>query len=98
MKDKTCVLVTGGFDPLHEGHLALFKHAREYGDYLFVGVNSDKWLERKKGKAFMSETTRLNIVKELSCVDNALFFDVINTTFSFSICNSFANIRTVSTH
>ena len=75
MKDKTCVLVTGGFDPLHEGHLALFKHAREYGDYLFVGVNSDKWLERKKGKSFMSETTRLNIVKELSCVDNALFFD-----------------------
>ena len=45
MKDKTCVLVTGGFDPLHEGHLALFRHAREYGDYLFVGVNSDKWLE-----------------------------------------------------
>ena len=75
MKDKTCVLVTGGFDPLHEGHLALFRHAREYGDYLFVGVNSDKWLERKKGKSFMSETTRLNIVKELSCVDNALFFD-----------------------
>ena len=52
MKDKTCVLVTGGFDPLHEGHLALFRHAREYGDYLFVGVNSDKWLERKKGKVF----------------------------------------------
>jgi len=75
MRDKTCVLVTGGFDPLHEGHLALFKHAREYGDYLFVGVNSDHWLERKKGKPFMSQETRLNIIKELSCVDNALFFD-----------------------
>tara|TARA_B100000965_G_scaffold291923_1_gene249723 strand:- start:817 stop:1632 length:816 start_codon:yes stop_codon:yes gene_type:complete len=75
MKDRKVALVTGGFDPLHDGHLALFRHAREYGDYLFVGVNSDYWLERKKGKAFMEKETRLNIIKELSCVDNALFFD-----------------------
>ena len=88
MKDKTCVLVTGGFDPLHEGHLALFKHAREYGDYLFVGVNSDKWLERKKGKAFMSETTRLNIVKELFFVK--IVIDCKTRIISSNISNVFS--------
>ena len=35
------VLVTGGFDPIHKGHIALFKHARAYGTHLVVGLNSD---------------------------------------------------------
>ena len=42
------VLVTGGFDPLHSGHLAYFKAAKELGDKLVVGINSDEWLTRKK--------------------------------------------------
>ncbi len=42
------VLVTGGFDPLHAGHIAYFKAARQLGDKLVVGVNSDAWLTRKK--------------------------------------------------
>ena len=45
------VLVTGGFDPLHSGHILLLNSAKTYGEYLVVGVNSDAWLERKKGKA-----------------------------------------------
>ena len=53
------ILVTGGFDPLHSGHIAYFKEAKKLGDRLVVGLNSDEWLERKKGKAFMpwNETT-----------------------------------------
>ena len=47
----TCVLVTGGFDPLHSGHIAYFKASKElakYGGKLYVGCNSDDWLRRKK--------------------------------------------------
>ena len=47
------VLVTGGFDPLHSGHIEYFKEAKKLGDKLIVGLNSDSWLERKKGRAFM---------------------------------------------
>ena len=48
------VLVTGGFDPIHSGHIAYFNEAKELGDILIVGVNSDEWLTRKKGQPFMS--------------------------------------------
>ena len=57
------VLVTGGFDPLHSGHISYFNHASKLGDYLIVGINSDKWLIRKKGFYFMSLKERSLIVK-----------------------------------
>jgi len=47
------VVVSGGFDPLHSGHIAYFKSARKLGDKLVVAVNSDDWLTRKKGRPFM---------------------------------------------
>ena len=72
---ETIVLVTGGFDPLHSGHIAYFKAARELGDKLIVGLNSDKWLERKKGRAFMPIRERVNIVKHLRMVDHTVLFD-----------------------
>ena len=69
------VLVTGGFDPLHSGHIAYFKAARELGDHLVVGLNSDEWLTRKKGRPFMPIEERAAIVKELACVDEVIAFD-----------------------
>jgi|TARA_B110000305_G_C19450439_1_gene647578 cytidyltransferase-like protein len=69
------VLVTGGFDPLHSGHLAYFKAAKKLGDKLIVGLNSDKWLTEKKGQPFMPFAERLAIIRELECVDNVLSFD-----------------------
>jgi cytidyltransferase-like protein len=69
------VLVTGGFDPLHSGHIAYFKEARTLGDMLIVGLNSDEWLERKKGQAFMPWNERLCIVNNLSMVDEVYTFD-----------------------
>ena len=68
------VLVTGGFDPLHSGHIAYFKAARELGDHLVVGVNSDDWLTRKKGRPFMPFEERCTIIKELACVDEVIGF------------------------
>ena len=68
------VLVTGGFDPLHSGHIEYFKAAKELGDHLVVGVNSDDWLTRKKGRPFMPFEERCAIIKELSCVDEVIGF------------------------
>jgi len=72
---KRIVLVTGGFDPLHSGHIAYFKAAKELGDILIVGLNSDEWLERKKGRAFMPWNERLCIINNLSMVHEVYTFD-----------------------
>lgn len=69
------VLVTGGFDPLHSGHIEYFKSAKKLGDKLIVGVNSDAWLVRKKSKAFMSIEERLSIIRNLKYVDDTLEFN-----------------------
>lgn len=69
------VLVTGGFDPVHSGHIAYFKAARALGDMLIVGLNSDEWLERKKGRAFMPWNERLCVINNLSMVDEVYTFD-----------------------
>lgn len=69
------VLITGGFDPLHSGHIAYIKEAKKLGDVLVVGVNSDEWLIRKKNQPFMSWNERATIIQELSCVDEVISFD-----------------------
>jgi cytidyltransferase-like protein len=69
------VLTTGGFDPLHSGHIAYFKAAKALGDKLIVGVNSDQWLERKKGRSFMPLYERQLIVSSIDVVDAAYGFD-----------------------
>lgn len=69
------VLCTGGYDPLHSGHIAYFKAAKALGDHLVVGVNSDEWLSRKKGKPFMPFNERAAIIKELACVNEVIGFN-----------------------
>ena len=63
------VVVSGGFDPLHSGHIAYLKEARALGSKLIVAVNSDDWLEAKKGRFFMPQSERAEIVKNLAFVD-----------------------------
>jgi cytidyltransferase-like protein len=72
---NTIVVVSGGFDPIHSGHIKLIKEARALGDYLIVGINSDEWLARKKGRAFMPWTERLCVLNNLSVVDEVYTFD-----------------------
>ena len=79
------VIVTGGFDPLHSGHIAYFKAAKELGDYLVVGVNSDEWLARKKGRSFMPYEERKSIVQEIGVVDEIIAFDDSDNTASDAI-------------
>ncbi len=68
-------LVTGGFDPLHSGHITLFKAAKSISDKLIVGVNSDQWLKRKKGKYFMPIQERSTIIRNLTMVDEVITFN-----------------------
>ena len=63
------VVVSGGFDPLHSGHIEYFKAAKKLGDILIVSVNSDEWLIKKKGRFFMPQSERSEIIKNLNCVD-----------------------------
>ena len=69
------VLVTGGFDPLHSGHIDLFNEAKQLGDKLVVGVNSDDWLTEKKGRPFMPFTERHTIIQNLKMVDDTVSWD-----------------------
>jgi len=69
------VVVSGGFDPLHSGHIAYFEAAKSLGDILVVGVNSDAWLARKKGRSFMSQLERTAIIDALSVVDRTIWFN-----------------------
>ena len=69
------VLVTGGFDPIHSGHIAYFKAARTLGDMLIVGLNSDAWLTRKKGRPFMPLQERRAIVGNLAVVDEVVTYN-----------------------
>jgi cytidyltransferase-like protein len=69
------VLVTGGFDPLHSGHIEYFNAAKELGDKLIVGINSDEWLARKKGQPFMPWQERAAIVANLRVIDRVINFD-----------------------
>ena len=72
---STIVLVTGGFDPLHSGHIAYFEAARSLGDMLIVGINSDAWLARKKGRSFMNQIERTAIIDALGIVDKTIWFN-----------------------
>jgi D-beta-D-heptose 7-phosphate kinase/D-beta-D-heptose 1-phosphate adenosyltransferase len=73
--EKRVVLVTGGFDPLHSGHLAYFKAAKALGDTLVVGINSDSWLKRKKGRSFYTWDERFQLIKNLEMVDYVIEFN-----------------------
>jgi cytidyltransferase-like protein len=69
------VLVTGGFDPVHSGHLAYFHAAKKLGDKLVVGLNSDPWLARKKGRPFMPISERVALVSALRTVDEVITYN-----------------------
>ena len=69
MKKYKVILLSGGFDPVHRGHIECINQAKELADEVWVGLNNDKWLHRKKGKSFMDEKERAFIMSNLKSVD-----------------------------
>ena len=71
-KKKIVVAVSGGFDPIHKGHVRLFAEARKLGDRLVVILNNDNWLHSKKGYVFMPEKERVEIIRRIAGVDRVI--------------------------
>ena len=67
-------VVSGGFDPLHSGHISYLNSAKESGNYLIVLLNSDEWLKKKKGKFFLPFKERKLILENLQAVDEVMNF------------------------
>lgn len=68
------ILVSGGFDPIHSGHIKLINEASRYGNVVVL-LNSDNWLRKKKGKEFLPFYERKIIMNALKNVINVISFD-----------------------
>lgn len=84
------VMVSGGFDPVHIGHVRLFNDAKKLGDELIVVINNDHWLRSKKGYAFMPDFDRKEIIEAIKSVDRVLLSSHKKNTKDFSISKDIA--------
>lgn len=87
-KIEKTILLTGGFDPLHSGHIALINHAKSHCKHLTIGLNSDEWLKRKKGSYFMPFEEREEILSNLEAVNIILSFNDSNNSANDAISKS----------
>ena len=71
-KEEIVVAVSGGFDPVHVGHVRLFEEAKKLGDKLVVILNNDHWLMEKKGYIFMPQWERRELIESLKPVDKVI--------------------------
>jgi len=69
MKKYKVILISGGFDPVHKGHIECVNRAKELSDEVWIGLNNDDWLKRKKGRSFMDEQERAFVMNSLKNVD-----------------------------
>ena len=88
-------MVSGGFDPVHIGHVRLFNEAKKLGDELVVVINNDNWLRLKKGYVFMPEHERKEIIEAFHAVDKVLLSSHEENTKDISISK---DIRALHPH
>ena len=74
MENKIISIVSGGFDPIHPGHIIMMKDCLKFSDHLIVGVNSNEWLSKKKGNYFMDIKHRIMIIENLEVVSEVMEF------------------------
>jgi cytidyltransferase-like protein len=93
LKKKTVVAVSGGFDPLHIGHVEMFERAKKLGGELVVILNNDNWLLKKKGYVFMGEKERKKIVEAIRYVDRAIITKHPKDPQDMSVCRELAALK-----
>lgn len=87
------VAISGGFDPIHGGHIKLIKEAKKLGTKLVVIVNNGHWLKKKKGYIFMPDDTRVNIISELKDVDDVYLTRHPPIPDDMSVCAALKEIK-----
>ncbi len=87
------IAVSGGFDPIHIGHIEMMKEAKELGDKLVVIVNNDNWLKKKKGFAFMNERERKAIVAAIRYVDEVMLTAHPENPEDMSVCAELEKLK-----
>ena len=92
-KLKKTVMVSGGFDPIHPGHIRLFKEAKKLGDKLVVVINNDNWIRAKKGHGFMSAEDRAEVIAAFRPVDEVVISKHKNKTKDMSVCEELRIVR-----
>lgn len=92
-KKKVIVTVSGGFDPVHAGHVRLFKKARSLGQELVVILNNDNWLKKKKGFVFIPQSERKEIIEALKWVDKVVLTGHGPKSKDMTVCAELRKIK-----
>ena len=93
IKKQIVVAVSGGWDPLHVGHVRLFNAAKKLGDKLVVILNNDNWLRQRKGYVFMNEQERKEVVAAISSVDGVIITGHRRNTKDISVSAELKKLR-----
>lgn len=92
-KKKVVVAVSGGFDPLHIGHMRMFKEARNLGDKLVVILNNDHWLMKKKRYVFMPQKERKEVIESIKYVDKVVLTGHPQNPHDMSVCAELKRLK-----
>lgn len=92
-KKERIVAVSGGFDPIHIGHMRMLQEAKKFGDKLVVILNNDHWLRKKKGYVFMPQEERKEIIKAIAGVDGVLLTSHEPNPSDMSVCKELKKLR-----
>lgn len=92
-KKPIVVAVSGGFDPIHIGHVRMFNEAKKMGDKLVVILNNDNWIKHKKGSAFMPDYERKEVIEALTSVDEVVITSHPENPEDVSVCGELELLR-----
>lgn len=92
-KNVVTVAVSGGFDPIHIGHVRMFEEAKKLGDRLVVILNNDNWLKKKKGYVFMRDEERAEVIRSLRAVDEVILTFHKENPDDMSVCAELRELR-----
>lgn len=92
-REGKVVAVSGGFDPVHIGHVRMFNEARALGDRLVVILNNDHWIRKKKGKAFMPDHERKEIIESFASVDEVFLTEHKANPSDMSVCDALKKVK-----